>query len=95
LVIVMFAPMSEVDPNSVRPGWVALLIVVALGGATFLLWRSMGRQMKKIDFDPDAEARSTPDEPADPTHLPEPGPVAEQQNDGPNGAHPVTERKPD
>jgi hypothetical protein len=40
----------EVDPNSVRPGWVALLIVLALGAATVLLWRNMGKQLKRIDF---------------------------------------------
>ena len=50
-------PATEIDPNSVRPGWVALLIVLALGAATFLLWRNMAKQLKKIDFDPDAGAR--------------------------------------
>jgi len=33
---------AEIDPNSVRPGWVALLIVLALGAATALLVRNMG-----------------------------------------------------
>ena len=46
-----FLPAAEIDPNSVRPGWVALLIVLALGAATVLLWRNMGKQLKKIDFD--------------------------------------------
>ncbi|MDX6282621.1 MAG: hypothetical protein QOH03_3692 [Kribbellaceae bacterium] len=50
-------PMTEIDPNSVKPGWVALLIVLVLGGATVLLWRNMGKQLKRIDFDPDAGAR--------------------------------------
>jgi hypothetical protein len=45
-------PRTEIDPNSVRPGWVALLIVLALAAATVLLWRSMGKQLKRIDFDP-------------------------------------------
>ncbi|GAA0622612.1 hypothetical protein HPO96_28200 [Kribbella sandramycini] len=45
---------AEIDPNVVKPGWVALLIVLGLGVATFLLWRNMGKQLKKIDFD-DAE----------------------------------------
>jgi hypothetical protein len=50
-------PITEIDPNSVKPGWVALLIVLVLGGATVLLWRNMGKQLKRIDFDPDAGAR--------------------------------------
>jgi hypothetical protein len=57
--------MTEIDPNSVRPGWVALLIVLALGAATVLLWRNMGKQLKRIDFDrtdgqPPAEDATAP-----------------------------------
>jgi hypothetical protein len=48
-----YLPTAEIDPNSVRPGWVALLIVLALGAATVLLMRNMGKQLKKIDFDGD------------------------------------------
>jgi hypothetical protein len=51
-----FLPAAEIDPNSVRPGWVALLIVLALGAATVLLWRNMGKQLKKIDFDGDNDS---------------------------------------
>ena len=43
--------LADVDPNSVRPGWIALLIVLGLAVATFLLWRNMGKQMRKIDFE--------------------------------------------
>jgi hypothetical protein len=56
---------AEIDPNSVRPGWVALLIVLALGAATVLLMRNMGKQLKKIDFDDDgADAPAPSDGPA-------------------------------
>ncbi|WBQ06892.1 hypothetical protein [Kribbella sp. CA-293567] len=50
-------PTAEIDPNTVKPGWVALLIVLGLGVATFLLWRNMAKQLKRINFDPDAGAR--------------------------------------
>ena len=62
-----FLPTAEIDPNSVRPGWVALLIVLALGAATVLLWRNMGKQLKKIDFDGEndaADGRAPSDGPA-------------------------------
>jgi hypothetical protein len=55
-----FLATAEIDPNSVRPGWVALLIVLALGAATVLLMRNMGKQLKKIDFDDDSAAGPAP-----------------------------------
>ena len=60
---------AEIDPNVVKPGWVALLIVLALGAATALLMRNMGKQLKRIDVDhagADDPARSAgPASPAD------------------------------
>jgi hypothetical protein len=56
---------AEIDPNSVRPGWVALLIVLALGAAMVLLMRNMGKQLKKINFDDgSAPGRAPSDGPA-------------------------------
>ena len=69
---------AEIDPNSVRPGWVALLIVLALGAATALLVRSMGKQLKKIDFDGDgADAPAPSDGPATTDSSPSPAGDAE------------------
>jgi hypothetical protein len=45
------------DPNNVRPGWGALALVIALGVATFLLWRSMNTQLRRIQMPP----RKAPD----------------------------------
>jgi hypothetical protein len=39
------------DPEDVKPGGLALVIVLLMGLATYLLWRSMNRQLKKVDFD--------------------------------------------
>jgi hypothetical protein len=76
----MTSPMAEIDPNTVRPGWVALLIVLALGGATVLLWRNMGKQLKKIDFDP-ADGADAPPEPADPSSAATPAEATDSATD--------------
>jgi hypothetical protein len=76
----MTFPMAEIDPNTVRPGWVALLIVLALGGATVLLWRNMGKQLKKIDFDP-ADGADVPPEPADPSSAATPAKDTDKATD--------------
>ena len=83
-MIAILIPVSEVDPDTVRPGWVALLVILALGGATLLLWRNMGKQLKKIDFDEDRGA--APPEPESPSDLP-----ADRQTDTSGGASPTTE----
>jgi hypothetical protein len=43
------------DPNNVRPGWGALALVIALGVATYLLWRSMNTQLRRIQMPPRRE----------------------------------------
>jgi hypothetical protein len=68
------------DPNKVRPGWIAFFVVMILVVGTFLLWRSMNRQLGKIrvppraSFEPDAVDRpSIPvedEQPAAPTSPP-------------------------
>jgi hypothetical protein len=62
---------AEIDPNTVKPGWVALLIVLALGAATVLLWRNMGKQLKRIDVDRDgADDQAPSGDPATPDNSP-------------------------
>lgn len=40
----------KIDPNVVRPGWIALLIVIALAVVVgFLVW-SMRRQVRRIQL---------------------------------------------
>ncbi|MDQ3592505.1 MAG: hypothetical protein M3386_06350 [Actinomycetota bacterium] len=50
-----------VAAEEVRPGWVALVLMLLLGLATFLLWRSMNRQLRKIDVPTKAELREAAD----------------------------------
>ena len=40
------------DPHDVKPGWIAFGLVIALGVATYLLWRSMNTQLRKIQMPP-------------------------------------------
>ncbi|MEU4194562.1 hypothetical protein AB0E69_21875 [Kribbella sp. NPDC026611] len=73
---------AEIDPNSVRPGWVALLIVLALGAATVLLWRNMGKQLKRIDIKDDVA-----DDPA-----PSGDPATPDSSSSPTGAAAPTDQ---
>jgi hypothetical protein len=64
--------LATYDPNDVRPGWIAFWIVVALGVATFLLWRSMNRQLRKIKapYQDDVGADELADDEAQPGPSP-------------------------
>lgn len=49
----------KIDPNVVRPGWIALLIVIALAVVVcFLVW-SMRRQVRRIRLPHEAERSSS------------------------------------
>ena len=41
------------DPNSVVAGWIPMVLVAVLGLAMVLLFRSMRKQMRKIDIPDD------------------------------------------
>lgn len=47
-------PAKYIDPETVTPGVLGLVIFLFLAAATVLLWLSMNRQLKKITFDDDA-----------------------------------------
>jgi hypothetical protein len=51
--------LAELDPNTVKPGVLGLVVVLALAVATAVLLRSFTRQLKKIDFE--EEPSSPPD----------------------------------
>jgi cytoskeletal protein RodZ len=85
-------PTGEIDPNTVRPGWVALLIVLALVAATFLLWRNMGKQLKKIDFDPTDGQQSREDASADGPAPSAGRPTEDSSADRAGAAEPTAEK---
>ena len=42
--------MLELDPNTVRPGWTALVVVLLLAVAMVFLFLSMRKQFRKISI---------------------------------------------
>jgi len=50
-------PARYVDPSVVGPGLIGFVLFVGLGVATFFLWRSMNKQLKRIDFDEGPQKR--------------------------------------
>jgi hypothetical protein len=83
---------APIDPARVTPGILGLLSLLFLAVAVFLLWRSMTKQIRKIQFegsvpvDPEA-ADETPAEPAAEAARPDaepttdPGPGAPEAGD--------------
>jgi len=51
--------LAAVDESKVNPGVLGFLVVALLGVATWLLIRSMNRQLHKVDFE---EEQSDPDD---------------------------------
>jgi hypothetical protein len=45
------------NPNDVKPGWGALLLVLALGVVVYLLWRSLNTQLGRIQMPPSERRR--------------------------------------
>jgi hypothetical protein len=56
----------DLDPNVVKPGWTALIVVVLLCIAVVLLYLSMRRQLRKINL-PGSETDQTPPASSEPT----------------------------
>lgn len=46
--------LMALDPDDVKPGWVAFVIVVLMGVALYFILRSFVKQLRKVDFDEDA-----------------------------------------
>lgn len=56
----------DLDPNVVKPGWIPLLITIALAAVMVLLFFSLRRQFRRIDVSrsqPDLVEHEAPKEP--------------------------------
>ena len=59
------------DPADVKPGWLGFGLFLVLAAATVLLWLSMRRQLKKVNFveepdpEPEPDVTSRADSPAE------------------------------
>jgi len=64
-VLIAMGLVGAVDESKVNPGVLGFVVVALLGVATWLLIRSMHRQLRKVDFeerdeDPETPARKPP-----------------------------------
>ena len=80
--MIAWAVQLAVDESRVTPGVLGFLVVALLGVATYLLIRSMNRQLRRIDLpddhdqngDQDGDQHGDPGRPPDATQAPgEPG----------------------
>jgi hypothetical protein len=69
------------SPSEVKPGWVAVILMVSLVLGTILLWLSMRRQLRKVTF---KEAPDSPDSPDSPDAGRDAGPSDDDGGLGPN-----------
>ncbi|NNG18344.1 hypothetical protein HJ590_01910 [Naumannella sp. ID2617S] len=52
----------ELDPNSVVAGWIPVVVILVLAIACFFLFRSMRKQMRRIDIPEEGvQTRPEPD----------------------------------
>ena len=66
------------DPADVKPGWLGFGVFLALAAAVVVLWFSMRKQLKKVDFE------EQPDRPGD-AERPKRGPAGSNGTTGPTG----------
>jgi len=60
-----FGPLAVTgpDPADVKQGWLGFVVFLALAIAVVLLWLSMRRHLKKINFDEEPDTPRQPREP--------------------------------
>jgi Na+/melibiose symporter-like transporter len=61
LVAVLVPLVDKVpDPADVKPGWLGFGVFLALAVAVALLWFSMRKQLRKVDFEEEPDAPKQP-----------------------------------
>lgn len=56
LAITQLVPLAkELDENKVTPGVLGFIVFALIGGAVWLLMKSMNKHMKKVDFEEQPE----------------------------------------
>ncbi|MFC6062520.1 hypothetical protein [Streptomyces ochraceiscleroticus] len=65
---------KDLDENKVTPGVLGFIVFAVIGGAVWLLMKSMNKHMRKVDFEqqPDTAAKSDAGDGADGGDGPEP-----------------------
>ena len=58
-VLVPLATKSP-DPADVKPGWLGFGVFIALAIAVALLWFSLRKQLRKVDFEEEPDPRKGP-----------------------------------
>ena len=83
-LLLAVAPLTDSMPEAdeVKPGWVALVVVLLLCLATAFLWLNMRKQLNKINFDEGDEGDGDGSQP----ETREPGDVGVGPSHGENGA---------
>lgn len=57
---------KELDENKVTPGVLGFIVFAVIGGAVWLLMKSMNKHMKKVDFQETPEDGAEADRPTPP-----------------------------
>ena len=68
------------NPNDVVGGWVAFVVVIAMGAAVVFLYFSLKKQLGKVNFEEQPDPRNAPAE------QPEQPRTSEPDSDRPNGS---------
>ena len=61
LAVTHLVPLAkDLDENKVTPGVLGFIVFAVIGGAVWLLMKSMNKHMKKVDFEEEPEPAKAP-----------------------------------